>query len=382
MYDLKEIKSISCADVAKKYGIELTRKHNRLWGKLRDEKTASFSINLEKNLWYDFGSGKGGSVIDLVAEIEGISPTDAINKLAQEYGFEKEKTQGWRPLTDKQYRELGIQPERATMNFGFDLNKHTVEQLERWSKKYGIPVKDLAEKYPSVYNKMVKKIALETINVLRDTYYSRLKMLQDTKNNEITKGFLKEMAKENAIEINTKVDLLNKALKYSKTNYNDLKVDIDKDLKELEKKSQQRALTDDEKIRERIVKVYKKLFNFNQADYFKIEHAKALYEFNRAITKADNKYLSIKDIKNSYKMIGKKLESIENEYKNALQVGDKIKIDDINNKLNKIKDLFKKCSIAIEGIREANIAFKNEISKQNITEKTKEKIIENTMEIG
>ena len=31
---------------------------------LRDEKTASFKINREKNCWFDFGIGKGGNIID------------------------------------------------------------------------------------------------------------------------------------------------------------------------------------------------------------------------------------------------------------------------------------------------------------------------------
>lgn len=33
---------------------------------LREERTASFSVNVKKNLWHDFGTGEGGKVIDLV----------------------------------------------------------------------------------------------------------------------------------------------------------------------------------------------------------------------------------------------------------------------------------------------------------------------------
>jgi len=33
---------------------------------LREERTASFSVNAKKNLWHDFGTGEGGKVIDLV----------------------------------------------------------------------------------------------------------------------------------------------------------------------------------------------------------------------------------------------------------------------------------------------------------------------------
>ncbi len=381
MYNLKDIKAIPCEDIAKKYGIDLTRKHKRLWGKLREEKTASFSINLEKNLWYDFGSGKGGSVIDLVAEIEGISPIEAIHRLAEEYGFKKEQAIGFRPLTNSQYKELGIEPERATMNFRFDLNKHSIEQLKRWEKKYAMPVKELANKYPNIYNKMVKKIALDNINVLRDVYYSRLELLKDPSHNKVTKEFLKSQTIENAKEINKKIDLLDKALTYKDKGIKKLKVDFEKDLNNLKEIQKNKALSQDEKIRNRIVKVYKKLFSYDQAEYLKTQHAKALYELNKALTKTENKFLSVKDIKNAYKAIGEKIETLENEYSNALKNNDREVLNSIENKLSKIKYLFNKCSIAIEGLREANMNYKNDISKQKNIDINKDKMLNNSIEI-
>lgn len=32
---------------------------------LRADSNASFSVSLDKNLWYDFGTSQGGNVIDL-----------------------------------------------------------------------------------------------------------------------------------------------------------------------------------------------------------------------------------------------------------------------------------------------------------------------------
>ncbi len=52
---------------------------------------------MARNLWYDFGAGKGGSVIDLVAELEGITPTVAINMLAEEYHLKNEVTRDGTP---------------------------------------------------------------------------------------------------------------------------------------------------------------------------------------------------------------------------------------------------------------------------------------------
>ncbi|MFN4764569.1 toprim domain-containing protein [Gillisia sp. Q332] len=44
---------------------------------LRSETQASFNVSLIKNLWYDFGTGKGGNVIDLVMLLENCSFQDA-----------------------------------------------------------------------------------------------------------------------------------------------------------------------------------------------------------------------------------------------------------------------------------------------------------------
>ena len=32
---------------------------------LREERTPSFSVSYDKNLWHDFGTGEGGSIIAL-----------------------------------------------------------------------------------------------------------------------------------------------------------------------------------------------------------------------------------------------------------------------------------------------------------------------------
>ncbi len=49
---------------------------------LRKERTASFSVSYDKNLWHDFGTGEGGSIIDLVARMEGCSEIEAARRLA------------------------------------------------------------------------------------------------------------------------------------------------------------------------------------------------------------------------------------------------------------------------------------------------------------
>lgn len=396
MYDLKEIKAIPCGEVAAKYGMQLKQKHDRLWGKLRDgEKTASFSINLKTNLWYDFGSGKGGSVIDLVAELQGISPKEAINLLAEEYGFKKEASHGWRPLTDSQYRELGIQPERATMNFKFDLEKHTPEQLQRWSEKYGMHLKELASKFPDVYNRLVTSIALDNINAIRDVYYSRLNMFHDPATvDTFSKAFLKSASMDDAVVINRMVDLLQRAVLNKTADYQALKVDPEKDFKEKgEKAQEQKPLTEDEKVRQRIVNVYKKLFSFNQADYFTLEQALALKDINRVITNTENKFIPIEGIRQAYKLLGENVDKLQKQYDQHIKDGSSIPQDANNPEyqkwasltdkfkadMMKAQEIFSKCSIVIDGIQEANLTMKNEISKSAAVDKIIQKSTELTL---
>src|SRR5512144_2226516 len=50
------------------------------------EKTPSFFVNDQKQAWFDFSSGKNGSIFDFVMESEGISFPEAVERLAQMAG--------------------------------------------------------------------------------------------------------------------------------------------------------------------------------------------------------------------------------------------------------------------------------------------------------
>ena len=54
---------------------------------LRSETQASFNVSLIKNLWYDFGIGKGGSVIDLIMVMRSCSVKEALDFLQAETIF-------------------------------------------------------------------------------------------------------------------------------------------------------------------------------------------------------------------------------------------------------------------------------------------------------
>lgn len=48
---------------------------------LREERTPSFKVDYTKNLWYDFGTNEGGSIVDLVMKLESCSLAKAFVKL-------------------------------------------------------------------------------------------------------------------------------------------------------------------------------------------------------------------------------------------------------------------------------------------------------------
>ena len=76
-------------DVVGQY-VHLTRKGNRCWGlcPFHNEKTPSFSVDLEAGLYYCFGCHKGGSVITFIREVEGLDFPDTVRFLAKRAGME------------------------------------------------------------------------------------------------------------------------------------------------------------------------------------------------------------------------------------------------------------------------------------------------------
>lgn len=81
----KTAKNIDILSYLKKVGKEPERiRGNNAWfiSILRNESTASLKIDIEKNLWYDFGAGVGGSIIDLLMYLNNYSATEAIQTLS------------------------------------------------------------------------------------------------------------------------------------------------------------------------------------------------------------------------------------------------------------------------------------------------------------
>src|SRR5713101_7778489 len=69
---------------------EKLRKAGREWKGLspfNQEKTPSFFVNDQKMAWFDFSSGKNGSIFDFVMLTEGVSFPEAVERLANLAGL-------------------------------------------------------------------------------------------------------------------------------------------------------------------------------------------------------------------------------------------------------------------------------------------------------
>ena len=95
--------------------VPLTKKGGNYWGlcPFHHEKTPSFSVSEEKQIFHCFGCGKGGGAIRFIMEIESLSFPDAVRKLAQQEGMtvpEDTEDGHWR---DRRRRLLELNKEAA-----------------------------------------------------------------------------------------------------------------------------------------------------------------------------------------------------------------------------------------------------------------------------
>ena len=84
--DLSRIKRYSIVEYLEKKGIKPVRRtasYALYRSPLREETHPSFKVDTEKNLWIDYGEGRGGSIIDLCMRMEGCTFSEAICRLGQ-----------------------------------------------------------------------------------------------------------------------------------------------------------------------------------------------------------------------------------------------------------------------------------------------------------
>src|SRR4030088_2144501 len=73
--------------VAKRVKLKKSGREWKGFSPFNEEKTPSFFVNDQKMAWFDFSSGKNGNIFDFVMETEGVSFTEAVERLAAVAGL-------------------------------------------------------------------------------------------------------------------------------------------------------------------------------------------------------------------------------------------------------------------------------------------------------
>ena len=101
-------------DVVGSY-VQLTRKGSNLFGlcPFHSEKTGSFSVSPDKQIYYCFGCKRGGGVVNFIMEEENLPFPDAVRFLAKRAGMEVPEEEGDREAGRRRQRLLDLNRDAA-----------------------------------------------------------------------------------------------------------------------------------------------------------------------------------------------------------------------------------------------------------------------------
>jgi hypothetical protein len=101
-------------DVVGSY-VQLTRKGSNLFGlcPFHSEKTGSFSVSPDKQIYHCFGCKKGGGVVNFIMEEENLSFPDAVRFLAKRAGMEVPEEESDREASRRRQRLLDLNRDAA-----------------------------------------------------------------------------------------------------------------------------------------------------------------------------------------------------------------------------------------------------------------------------
>lgn len=159
---IEEIKeNIDIVDFIGEY-VELTKKGREYFGKcpLHDERTGSFSVTPNKNMYYCFGCKKGGDVITFCQEHLNMSYERAVSYLCGIAGLSDEKTEI--STTVKYLKKAARKKKRQQLPVTHPildekiLNDFEHRRITKWIEE-GIP-QSIMEKYGVRYDKRANRI--------------------------------------------------------------------------------------------------------------------------------------------------------------------------------------------------------------------------------
>ena len=123
--NIEDVKQIPIADYLHSLGYSPVKQQgNGLWYKspLREEHEPSFKVNTDRNLWYDFGAGKGGNIIALASHLYATDSVPYLLKRIEEqaphvhpvsFSFHKQS------FTEPSFQQLEIVPLSSPALFAY-----------------------------------------------------------------------------------------------------------------------------------------------------------------------------------------------------------------------------------------------------------------------
>ncbi len=154
---VEDIKNrVDLIEIVRKYAtIKKSGKNYSCKSPFRNERTPSFSISPEKQVWYDFGASEGGDVISFVEKIENCSFLEAVEHLADISGTELPKNFGEGAGVSKQEKKDIFSLHKVAAEFFADTlqknkialkyckDRHISESMIKdWNLGYGGSVKN------------------------------------------------------------------------------------------------------------------------------------------------------------------------------------------------------------------------------------------------
>lgn len=137
--DISDIKSrLNIVDIIGEYlRVEKAGNNYRALCPFHNEKTPSFMISEERQMWHCFGCQKGGDMFSFIMEIEGLEFREALQMLAEKAGVELSKFSGKTGEKDKNDRTIEIL-ELATRFYEVQLWKGSgKEKIVEYLRKRG-----------------------------------------------------------------------------------------------------------------------------------------------------------------------------------------------------------------------------------------------------
>lgn len=128
MNDVEEVKQrLDIVEVIAGY-VELKKagKDYRGISPFRSEKTPSFFVSPDKQIWHDFGANEGGDVISFVMRAEGLSFPEALEMLAARAGVELKPRSGGGGMSGEKKGRLFAAVELATKFYHYQLSRNKV----------------------------------------------------------------------------------------------------------------------------------------------------------------------------------------------------------------------------------------------------------------